>query len=75
MARENAAMKAVKSVARNIAQGKAPMPAAPMAAPVAPIQQLKVDGKLRDVAPLLGAYAEYLESPSTPFTIPGHKQR
>ena len=30
---------------------------------------------LRDSAPLLDAYLSYFESPRTPFTIPGHKQK
>ena len=30
---------------------------------------------LRDSAPLLDAYLSYFESPRTPFTVPGHKQR
>lgn len=30
---------------------------------------------LRETAPLLDAYLSYFEKPSTPFTIPGHKQR
>ena len=30
---------------------------------------------LRDSAPLLDAYLGYFESPRTPFTIPGHKQK
>ena len=32
-------------------------------------------GDLRDSAPLLDAYLSYFESPRTPFTIPGHKQK
>jgi lysine decarboxylase len=32
-------------------------------------------GDLRDNAPLLDAYLSYFESPRTPFTIPGHKQK
>ena len=32
-------------------------------------------GNLRDSAPLLDAYLSYFESPRTPFTIPGHKQK
>ena len=31
--------------------------------------------ELRDSAPLLDAYLSYFESPRTPFTIPGHKQK
>lgn len=31
--------------------------------------------ELRDSAPLLDAYLAYFESPRTPFTIPGHKQK
>ena len=30
---------------------------------------------LRESAPLLDAYLTYTEQPSTPFTLPGHKQR
>ena len=30
---------------------------------------------IRDSAPLLDAYLAYFESPRTPFTIPGHKQK
>lgn len=31
--------------------------------------------ELRDSAPLLDAYLSYFETPRTPFTIPGHKQK
>ncbi|MDD2858458.1 MAG: aminotransferase class V-fold PLP-dependent enzyme [Candidatus Nanopelagicales bacterium] len=31
--------------------------------------------ELRATAPLLDAYLSYFETPSTPFTIPGHKQQ
>jgi len=34
-----------------------------------------VSSELRDIAPLLDAYLSYFESPRTPFTIPGHKQK
>jgi len=34
-----------------------------------------VSSELRDSAPLLDAYLSYFESPRTPFTIPGHKQK
>ena len=34
-----------------------------------------MSSELRDIAPLLDAYLSYFESPRTPFTIPGHKQK
>jgi len=34
-----------------------------------------VTPELRDSAPLLDAYLSYFETPRTPFTIPGHKQK
>jgi lysine decarboxylase len=34
-----------------------------------------VSSELRDIAPLLDAYLSYFQSPRTPFTIPGHKQK
>jgi len=36
---------------------------------------VKENSELRNSAPLLNAYLSYFESDSTPFTIPGHKQR
>lgn len=36
---------------------------------------MKENSELRNSAPLLNAYLSYFESDSTPFTIPGHKQR
>lgn len=34
-----------------------------------------MSSELRDIAPLLDAYLSYFQSPRTPFTIPGHKQK
>ena len=34
-----------------------------------------MSSELRGIAPLLDAYLSYFESPRTPFTIPGHKQK
>lgn len=34
-----------------------------------------MSSELRKYAPLLDAYLSYFESPHTPFTIPGHKQK
>lgn len=39
------------------------------------MSELRDNAPLRDHAPLLDSYLSYFEGTSTPFTIPGHKQR